>query len=141
MDRKITKKYTNGEVTVVWQPDKCIHSTLCFTGLPQVFNPRERPWVKPEGAATQQIIDQVKRCPSGALSYFMNDEENKEEAHLESVIEVLSNGPLLIYGTLKLKDKNGEQTLENKTTALCRCGQSSNKPFCDGTHAKVNFQG
>jgi hypothetical protein len=83
----------------------------------------------------------VKRCPSGALSYFMNDEENKEEAHLESVIEVLSNGPLLIYGTLKLKDKNGEQTLENKTTALCRCGQSSNKPFCDGTHAKVNFQG
>ncbi|KAB2916486.1 MAG: hypothetical protein F9K23_07735 [Bacteroidetes bacterium] len=141
MDRKITKKYTNGEVTVVWQPDKCIHSTLCFTGLPQVFNPRERPWVKPEGAATQQIIDQVKKCPSGALSYFMNDEENKEEAHLESVIEVLSNGPLLIYGTLKLKDKNGEQTLENKTTALCRCGQSSNKPFCDGTHAKVNFQG
>lgn len=141
MDRKITKKYTNGEVTVVWQPDKCIHSTLCFTGLPKVFNPRERPWITPEGAATQQIIDQVKRCPSGALSYFMNDEENKEEAHLESVIEVLSNGPLLIYGTLKLKDKNGEQTLENKTTALCRCGQSSNKPFCDGTHAKVNFQG
>lgn len=141
MDRKITKKYTNGEVTVVWQPDKCIHSTLCFTGLPKVFNPRERPWVTPEGGTTQQIIDQVKRCPSGALSYYMNDEENKEEAHLESVIEVLSNGPLLIYGTLKLKDKNGEQTLENKTTALCRCGQSSNKPFCDGTHAKVNFQG
>ncbi len=141
MDRKITKKYTNGEVTVVWQPDKCIHSTLCFTGLPKVFNPRERPWITPEGGTTQQIIDQVKRCPSGALSYFMNDEENKEEAHLESVIEVLSNGPLLIYGTLKLKDKNGEQTLENKTTALCRCGQSSNKPFCDGTHAKVNFQG
>ncbi len=141
MDRKITKKYTNGEVTVVWQAEKCIHSTLCFTGLPTVFNPRERPWVKPEGGTTQQIIDQVKRCPSGALSYFMNDEENKEEAHLESVIEVLSNGPLLIYGTLKLKDKNGEQTLENKTTALCRCGQSSNKPFCDGTHAKVNFQG
>ncbi|MDL5045888.1 (4Fe-4S)-binding protein [Oscillatoria amoena NRMC-F 0135] len=141
MDRKITKKYTNGEVTVVWQPDKCIHSTLCFTGLPKVFNPRERPWITPEGGTTQQIIDQVKKCPSGALSYFMNDEENKEEAHLESVIEVLSNGPLLIYGTLKLKDKNGEQTLENKTTALCRCGQSSNKPFCDGTHAKVNFQG
>lgn len=141
MDRKITKKYTNGEVTVVWQPDKCIHSTICFTGLPKVFNPRERPWITPEGGTTQQIIDQVKKCPSGALSYFMNDEENKEEAHLESVIEVLSNGPLLIYGTLKLKDKNGEQTLENKTTALCRCGQSSNKPFCDGTYAKVNFQG
>lgn len=141
MDKKITKHYTNGEVTIVWQPNKCIHSALCFTGLPSVFNPRERPWAKPEGASTQEIVDQIKKCPSGALSYFMNDETNKEEAHLETVIEALPNGPLLVYGTMTLKDKNGQQTLENKTTALCRCGQSSNKPFCDGTHAKVGFEG
>lgn len=143
MEKKITKHYTNGEVTIVWQPNKCIHSTLCFTGLPSVFNPRERPWAKPEGASTQEIINQIKKCPSGALSYFLNEEEdtNKEESSLETVIEALPNGPLLVYGTLKIKHKNGEQTLENKTTALCRCGQSSNKPFCDGTHAKVGFEG
>lgn len=141
MEKKITKHYTNGEVTIEWQPNKCIHSALCFKGLPSVFNPRERPWAKPEGASTQEIVDQIKKCPSGALSYFMNDETNKEEAHLETVIEALPNGPLLVYGTLKIKHKNGEQTLENKTTALCRCGQSSNKPFCDGTHAKVGFEG
>ncbi len=69
MDRKISKKYSNGEVTVVWQPHLCIHSAICFNGLPEVFNPRERPWVKIDQASTERIIDQVKQCPSGALSY------------------------------------------------------------------------
>ena len=55
----VIKQYTNGEVTVVWEPAKCIHSTICFRGLPAVFNPRERPWVKPEGADTKQIVEQV----------------------------------------------------------------------------------
>lgn len=141
MDKEITKHYTNGEVTIVWKPNTCIHSKLCFTGLPEVFNPNERPWIKAEGASTERIINQVKNCPSGALSYFMNDETDKEEGSLETVVEALPNGPLLVYGTLKLKDKNSVQTLENKTTALCRCGQSTNKPFCDGTHAKIGFEG
>ncbi len=74
--KDITKKYTNGEVTIVWKPDTCIHSRICWTaatGLPEVFNPMERPWIKPEGASTERIIEQVKKCPSGALSYNMND--------------------------------------------------------------------
>lgn len=69
---EIIRKYTNGEVTVVWKPGRCQHSGRCFTGLPQVFNPGTRPWVNPEGGTTQQIIDQVKKCPSGALGYEMN---------------------------------------------------------------------
>lgn len=72
--KDITKKYSNGEVTVVWKPGLCIHSAICFKGLPTVFDPRKRPWVTPEGASTQQIVDQIKKCPSGALSYFRNDE-------------------------------------------------------------------
>jgi uncharacterized Fe-S cluster protein YjdI len=67
--KEIIKKYTNGEVTVTWQPSKCIHSTICFKGLPQVFDPRKRPWVTIEGANTDQIIEQIKECPSAALSY------------------------------------------------------------------------
>ena len=68
----LTKKYSNGEVTVVWQPKLCIHSAICFRGLPQVFNPKEQPWVKIDGAVTQQIIEQVKKCPSGALSFYLD---------------------------------------------------------------------
>ncbi len=70
----ITKKYTNGEVTVVWQPTICIHSAICFRGLPGVFNPKARPWVTPEGASTEEIIAQVKKCPSAAIRYYLNHE-------------------------------------------------------------------
>ena len=66
--KNITKKYTNGDVTIVWQTEKCIHSGICFRGLPNVFDPRKRPWITPEGVSSEQIIEQVKKCPRGALS-------------------------------------------------------------------------
>ena len=68
MPKEIVKRYDNGEVTVVWRPSLCIHSGVCFRGLPLVFDPRRRPWITPEGASTKEIIDQVARCPSGALT-------------------------------------------------------------------------
>ena len=69
----ITKKYSNGEITVVWKPHLCQHTGICFNGLPSVFDPRVHPWVNIEGASTEEIIVQVKQCPSGALSFYMND--------------------------------------------------------------------
>ena len=72
--KEVTKHYTNGEVTIVWKNSLCTHSGNCVRGLPSVFNSKEQPWIKPEGATTEQIIEQVKKCPSGALSYFMNDD-------------------------------------------------------------------
>lgn len=68
MAHEIVKRYSNGEITVVWKPGLCIHSTNCWRGLPQVFDPRKRPWITIEAAPTQAIVDQVARCPSGALS-------------------------------------------------------------------------
>jgi uncharacterized Fe-S cluster protein YjdI len=70
MERKkeITKRYSNGEVTVVWKPGLCIHSAICFQGLPQVFDPRRKPWIDPMAASTDEIRTQVGKCPSGALS-------------------------------------------------------------------------
>lgn len=136
----VIKKYTNGEVTVVWEPNKCIHSAICWRQLPQVFDPRRRPWIKPEGSDTQAIVEQVKQCPSGALSYVMNAADNQEaEQAVSTVVEVLPSGPLLVYGTIKIKDKNGNESIKNKTTALCRCGASQNKPYCDGSHLRIGF--
>jgi len=74
MSDEVTKTYTNGEVTVVWKAGLCQHSAICFRGLPKVFDPRNRPWVNPQGASTAAIVTQVKKCPSGALSYLMNEE-------------------------------------------------------------------
>jgi len=73
---EIIKKYTNGEVTVVWKPEVCTHSRLCWTQLTSVFNPRTRPWINMDGADTERIIEQVSKCPSGALSFYRNEEEN-----------------------------------------------------------------
>ncbi|MGC1203465.1 MAG: (4Fe-4S)-binding protein [Flavobacteriaceae bacterium] len=135
------KEYTNGEVTIIWQPDKCIHSGICVRGLPNVFRPKVRPWLRIDGASTEELVNQVKQCPSGALSFYMNDVEDETAESLNTKVEVLENGPLLIYGTLKVTNKDGSTELKNKTTAFCRCGASENKPYCDGTHVKNNFKG
>jgi uncharacterized Fe-S cluster protein YjdI len=74
MPEEKTRTYTNGEVTIIWKPRVCVHSTICFSGLPGVFDPGSRPWVNVQGGTTQQVIDQVKKCPSGALTYVMNSE-------------------------------------------------------------------
>jgi uncharacterized Fe-S cluster protein YjdI len=66
--KKIATRYSNGEVTVVWQPHLCRHSGICINGLPEVFDLRKSPWVTIGGADTKTIIAQVRRCPSGALS-------------------------------------------------------------------------
>jgi len=70
-----THKYSNGEITVVWKPGICQHSTICWKGLIEVFDPRNRPWIKMDGATTERIIEQVKKCPSGALSYFLKGDK------------------------------------------------------------------
>lgn len=67
--KEITKRYVKEELSVIWKPHLCIHSAVCFRGLPKVFDPRVRPWVNPDGAEKDEIISQVKACPSGALSY------------------------------------------------------------------------
>lgn len=67
-----TKHYTNGEVTIIWKPELCTHSGRCVRGLPSVFDTRKRPWITPEAASTDEIVNQVKKCPSGALSFEMN---------------------------------------------------------------------
>jgi uncharacterized Fe-S cluster protein YjdI len=66
------KEYSNGEITIVWKQDNCIHTAECMRILPQVYNPRERPWIKTENAATEELKAQISKCPSGALSYYEN---------------------------------------------------------------------
>ncbi|WP_345276820.1 (4Fe-4S)-binding protein [Litoribaculum gwangyangense] len=136
-----TKEYSNGEVTIVWDAKNCIHSGICVKGLPNVFRPKVRPWISIDAAKTEDLVNQVKQCPSGALSFYMNNEKDKTSEVLNTKIEVLENGPLLVYGTLNVTHKNGSKEVKNKTTAFCRCGASNNKPYCDGAHLKNDFRG
>jgi uncharacterized Fe-S cluster protein YjdI/CDGSH-type Zn-finger protein len=140
--KDITKKYTNGEVTIVWKPSLCAHSANCFRGLPEVFKPAEKPWITPEGSTTERIVAQVKECPSGALSYYNNSDSEvrfEETEVRETEIEVKPKGPLLVKGTFTIKHKDGSLERRERNTTFCRCGHSGNKPFCDGTHRTVEF--
>jgi uncharacterized Fe-S cluster protein YjdI len=152
--KDITKRYSNGEVTVVWKPRLCIHSGICYSGLPEVFDPGRRPWIAPEAAATDQIVALVKECPSGALSYVMNNDGQKEplteekpvpetfSEHTPGIsIEVLPNGPLLVRGDITIRDSQGNEVTKGPVTAFCRCGATRNKPFCDGAHVRIGFKG
>lgn len=141
--KDITKKYSNGEVTIVWQPSKCIHSTVCFRGLGEVFDPRRRPWITPEGSSTEKIIEQVKKCPSGALSIDdIAKKSNKTNMETQTtLVELNANGPLCVHGTISIKDSAGNTVEKLNKTFFCRCGGSSNKPYCDGTHKRNGFIG
>lgn len=142
---RVTKKYSNGEITVVWKPSLCIHSRNCFNGLPGVFDPAKRPWIDPKGASSEEIVKQVSLCPSGALSSYKNSAEgDPAPASEETAIitaEARPDGPLIVYGDITVKKPDGSSEKRTGKTAFCRCGGSNNKPYCDGTHNKLEFRG
>ena len=142
--KDIVKEYTNGEVTIVWKPDLCTHASFCWKELPAVFNPQKRPWVNAEGASTERIIEQIKRCPSGALSYYMNDQkqamETKDKSQSSIEAEAVHNGPLLIKGDITIVRAGLKNENRPDGAAFCRCGKSKNQPFCDGSHMTNPFE-
>jgi len=145
MDQNIEKQYNNGELTVVWQPHKCTHSTICFKGLPEVFDPTLRPWVDIYGASTDEIVSQVKQCPSGALSYLLNDQppelpEEKQPDAPGVSIDLMPDGPMIIRGSFTLRYTDGTVANFNNVNTLCRCGHSARSPFCDGSHYDKGFK-
>lgn len=75
MDTLNTKEYKNGNVTVVWEAKKCIHAGKCVQALPEVYKPKEKPWITAENASEEELIAQIKTCPSGALSYYLGAKE------------------------------------------------------------------
>ena len=145
------RDYTNGEITVHWHPKKCIHATTCYAQLLDVFNPRKRPWVDMCGAPSKKIIEIVKKCPTEALTVEYNKDIGKTpvpETETETIqevkpaeIQIMKDGPIVVYGKIELTDKEGKEYKTFSITSFCRCGASSNMPFCDGTHRKIGFQG
>ncbi len=147
MEKKVIREYSNGEITVIWQPDECIHSTVCFRKLPDVFKPRERPWVKINAASTEKIIETVEACPTDALTWRYNDTQTEiinnqkmENSNKKTEIKLFENGPIHVPAEINVKDSAGNIIKENKDKFLCRCGHSKNKPFCDGSHLTEGFK-
>ena len=136
----VERVYGNEQIAVTWEPKFCIHAGYCFRGLPEVFQPESRPWVKINVAAPEQIAETVMRCPTGALHFERLDGGPQEPQPDETTIQTRPNGPLYVRGKVRITGTGGTLIREDTRVALCRCGASENKPFCDGSHRRVGFR-
>jgi uncharacterized Fe-S cluster protein YjdI len=133
------REYSTDEIAVEWQPSLCYHSHNCIRALPAVFDPERRPWVDVEAASADEIEGAVARCPSGALRTRRAGLSEVAAPHVE--VTASAQGPLLVRGGVRVLAADGSVLYEGERVALCRCGGSQNKPFCDGTHTTNGFRG
>lgn len=127
--------YRHGRLTVFDNRGICSHSAHCTDELPAVFRLHQEPWIDCAGANEAAVIAQVKRCPSGALSYAIDGVEHRDQERSPRIY-VRKNGPLEVSGGIVLKVDESEwgAGASREHYTLCRCGRSRNKPFCDGSH-------
>ena len=135
----VAREYSDERITVYWEPQFCIHTANCLNAQSEVFDAMRRPWVMLEFADAGAIAAAVMTCPTGALSFSRHDGEPPESAPTETVIDPRPNGPLFVRGRIQILDPSHTVAREATRAALCRCGGSSNKPYCDGTHRSVGF--
>jgi CDGSH-type Zn-finger protein len=134
------KSYIGKSITIHDNRGICSHAGYCTDNLKSVFKLGGEPWIDPEGATAQEIIDVVKNCPSGALSYSIDDVEHRDQER-PPLVTVTKDGPYAITGGIELLDQKTGEGASTERFALCRCGASKNKPFCDGSHWHIGFKG
>lgn len=111
----------------------CSHAAECSKRLPSVFDPQRKPWIEPDRGQLADLEAVVKACPSGALRLSTGADEPKHFIDDAVVVEVEKNGPYRV-ANIPLDETNWATGASTRKYVLCRCGQSGNKPFCDGSH-------
>ncbi len=136
-------RYETDDVVVTWNAGVCIHAAECVRGLPAVFDPNAKPWVRPEAARPDDLAATIARCPSGALGFVRkagvvpSASTGETVSTLSNVATIKANGPYMCNGEFAVGTAEARTDF---TLVLCRCGASGNKPYCDGSHAKKGFQ-
>jgi CDGSH-type Zn-finger protein len=136
------KSYTANKITIHDNRKICSHAAECVNNLPSVFQLNARPWINPAGAEMEEIINTIRKCPSGALSYSINGVEYKDHDERKPIVTVSKDGPYVITGGIDLIGDNIQfaEGSSREHYTLCRCGASNNKPFCDGMHKVISFK-
>ncbi len=137
--KQLRRRHQGAEITVSYDIARCIHAAKCVLGLPTVFNREWADWIDPAGATPERIASVVYRCPSGALRVADPQGSDLESPRSPNTIHIRPNGPLYLRGDLRIIGASGEQVHADTRMALCRCGASGNKPFCDNSHLRVEF--
>jgi len=131
-------RYERTDAVVSWDAKRCIHAAECVHALPDVFDPNAKPWIRPDAAEAATLRDAVDRCPTGALAMHAADGRNVALQPATNTGLLLPAGPLYLRGKLRLQQ--GDAAQDETRMALCRCGASQNKPFCDNSHQKFGFK-
>ena len=132
------REYKGKEISVFDNRTICSHAAECVSGLNSVFDINGRPWINPDNATVEEVIEVVKKCPSGALSYSIND-NHVRDLDREPEINIMKNGPYDVVGNIEISVSEDLQPPSKEHYSLCRCGASKNKPYCDGSHSTINF--
>ena len=132
-------RYEGKADVVLYDAKRCIHAAECVHGLPAAFDPNAKPWVNPDGADPAELASVVDRCPSGALK-LERAEGTPASVPALNTATLTPHGPTHLRGDLALMAQDDSVALRDTRMALCRCGASRNKPFCDRSHAKAGFQ-
>ena len=137
----VLKMYEGAGIVVGWEPTRCIHVANCIRSQPSAFDPNARPWVDVTAANADELAAAIESCPTGALTYRRTDGAPQEQSAVPTTIQPRLNGPLFVRGEVEVIDLEGNVTRKATRMALCRCGHSNNKPYCDLSHRIVGFQG
>lgn len=134
--------YQGTGIEVTFDPGRCIHAAECVRGLPAVFDSRARPWIRPDAASPDEILAIVARCPTGALRAVTPAGATHDAIVPAAPVAVRAtrNGPLHVRGDVTITTEDGTFTLRDTRVALCRCGLSRHKPFCDGAHREAGWR-
>jgi uncharacterized Fe-S cluster protein YjdI len=136
----MARDYRTDEIVVQWEPRLCIHTGECVRGAPGVFDREARPWIDLSGAEAVHIAEVIARCPSGALHAERLGGAPQDEPEAVLTVRAVRDGPLYVRGDIEVRDANGALIRRDMRLALCRCGASGNKPFCDNSHLESGFQ-
>jgi len=134
------KSYEGDGIVVHFEARRCIHAAECVRRLPAVFDVGRRPWILADAAPADPIAEIVERCPSGALTYERTDGGRTESVDPVPTIRARRHGPLYLRGSCTVTDHGGAPVEVGPRAALCRCGGSKNKPFCDNSHLERGFR-
>ncbi len=134
------RTYESEAIDVQYELKRCIHAEECVRRLNAVFDTQKRPWIQPEHSTADSIAETINHCPSGALHYTRKDGGAAEPIPEANTIRLDADGPLYVRGDVTIINGEDVFVLQDTRVALCRCGASKNKPFCDNSHKDIHFE-
>lgn len=136
IEEETIQVYEGKEIDIHFNRSICCGAAKCVREFSNIYKSASKDWISPDKGTIEEVKNSIKACPSGALSYRLKDESQKE-TYEKPKIDIIKKGPILIKGKIDMQISSWSTDANKEKYALCRCGASKNKPFCDYSHASL----